>query len=145
MRASALPGLVLLALVGALVASVACSNQGEGQFCSMANGNSDCQDGLQCIRAPGVTAGVNPTRCCPPPAQATTPECSLNTGGLDASTAAGNVPEGGPETGSPGEASAPEASAAEASAAEASAAEASAPEASTDSGPDAGSPDALPE
>lgn len=149
MRASALPGLVLLAFVGALVASVACSNQGEGQFCDTANGNNDCQDGLECLRAPGVmaSAGQNPNRCCPiPPAQPTTPECSLNTSALtDASTAVGNLPEGGAEAGNPGEASAPEASAAEASAAEASAGEASVPEASSDSGPDAGSPDALPE
>jgi hypothetical protein len=150
MRAPALPGLALLAFVGALVASVACSNQGEGQFCDTANGNSDCQDGLQCVAAPGLPSGlVNTNRCCPiPPAQATTPECSRNTGALDAATAVGDVfaqPEAAAEAGNPGEASATEASTPEASAAEASAAEASVAEASTDSGPDGGSPDALPE
>jgi hypothetical protein len=80
MRVPSLPALLLLAFVGAATASVACSNQGEGEFCDPNNGNNDCQDGLECIAAPGVTSAVNRDRCCPiPPAQPTTTACSLST------------------------------------------------------------------
>jgi hypothetical protein len=157
MRAPALSAVLLLAFVGALSASAACSNQGEGEFCSTANGNNDCQDGLQCMAAPGLPPSlVNADRCCPiPPAQPTTAACSLNTTAeLEASTEVGDViaaPEGGDATtsdavsaaeGGPPEASAPDAKAAEASAPEGSAPEGAAPDAP---GPDTGSADASPE
>jgi hypothetical protein len=127
MRAPALPRLLLLAFVGAVLASVACSNQGEGEFCTMANGNNDCQDGLECLAAPGVTgsASVNKNRCCPiPPAQPTTSACALNTSTMiDAST---EIPDVISNLGSDAEAG-------------------SAPEASAPPTPDAGHADALPE
>ena len=152
MRASALPGLLLLAFVGALVASVACSNQGEGEFCTMANGNNDCQDGLECMAAPGVTGSVNDNRCCPiPPAQPTTAACSRNMGTvIDASTEIPDVISdvgsadvadvGSADVGSADAGSADVGSADVGSDAEAGSAEASAPPT-----PDAGHADALPE
>ena len=94
MRAPALSAVLLLAFVGALSASAACSNQGEGEFCNTSNGNNDCQDGLECKAAPGVPSGaVNADRCCPiPPAQPTTAVCSQPAGvGTDASTEVGDV------------------------------------------------------
>ena len=65
----------------AVVMASACSNQGEGAFCDPQNGNNDCDDGLTCEAAPGLSrAMVNSNRCCPiPPAQPTTSACSLNT------------------------------------------------------------------
>jgi hypothetical protein len=72
MRLTALASLAPFAFfagVAGLIASVACSNQGEGDFCSLQNGNNDCQSGLSCVAAPGLTgmAGTT-TRCCPPSA-----------------------------------------------------------------------------
>ena len=62
----------------AVVMASACSNQGEGAFCQI---TSDCDDGLECGPAPGLSrAMVNSNRCCPiSPAQPTTSACSLNT------------------------------------------------------------------
>lgn len=75
--------LAVPALVAGLVVA-ACSDEGEGQPCDPRannNGNDDCQSGLICK----TQAGGSP-RCCPPdPAQATTPECTLPSGGVDAS------------------------------------------------------------
>ncbi len=80
MRAPRLPALLLLALVASMTAAIACSNQGEGEYCDTNNGNNDCQDGLACVPAPGVTGTVNRDRCCPVlPAQPTTAACSLST------------------------------------------------------------------
>jgi hypothetical protein len=147
MRRPSLPALLLLAFVGAVTASVACSNQGEGEFCSSNNGNNDCQDGLECIPAPGVNATtVNRDRCCPiPPAQPTTAECSLPTTTLiDAATEVPDViPGSGPdaEAGSAAEASAPIPDAGAGTAQEASAV---VPDAHA-STPDAGPGDALAE
>jgi hypothetical protein len=160
MRAPALPGLLLLAFVGAVVASVACSNQGEGEVCDTANGNNDCQDGLFCdMSPPGVPASsVNRDRCCPiPPAQPTTAACTLSTSTvIDASTEipdvisnvgsdaeAGSAPEGSapPDAGHDADASTeiPDVISDVGSDAEAG----SAPEGSAP--PDAGHADALPE
>jgi hypothetical protein len=100
MRAPALSALALLALLGVVTSFTACSNQGEGEFCDMNNGSDDCQSGLVCEKAPGITAAVNPTRCCPiPPAQPTTSACSLpTTTTLDASTEVPDVIPGiGPD------------------------------------------------
>jgi hypothetical protein len=145
MRAHALPGLLLLALVGAVLAS-ACSNQGEGEFCTIANGNNDCQDGLECMAAPGVTASVNKNRCCPiPPGQPTTSACALNTSTvIDASTEIpdaipGSTPDA--EAGSSSEASAPASPDATVDAGTEMADVTTVPEAT----PDAGHADALPE
>ena len=81
MRISALASLAPFALftgVAALVASIACSNQGEGDYCDPQNGNNDCQNGLTCETAPGLAGGAvtTPSRCCPtPPAPATKAVC----------------------------------------------------------------------
>ena len=106
------PALLLFAFVTSLTASLACSNQGEGEFCDSNNGNNDCQGGLECVPAPGLSGTLtNRDRCCPIlPAQPTTSACSLNTTTvIDAST---EVPDAavspGPdaEAGNPSEASA---------------------------------------
>jgi hypothetical protein len=111
MRAPALPALLLLALVASMTAAVACSNQGEGDFCDSNNGNNDCQDGLECVPAPGVTGSVNRDRCCPVlPAQPTTAACSLSTTTvIDAATEVpdgSNLPSPGAEAGGASEAGA---------------------------------------
>ena len=75
--------LAVPALVAGLVVA-ACSDEGEGQPCDPRagnNGNDDCQSGLICKQQ----AGGSP-RCCPSdPSQATTSECKLPSGGVDAS------------------------------------------------------------
>jgi hypothetical protein len=93
------PALLLFAVLASLTALIACSNQGEGEYCDQSNGDNDCQSGLVCKPAPGLT-GTFTTRCCPmSPADATTSACGLNTTTvLDASAAIG-------DTGSPSEAS----------------------------------------
>jgi|HubBroStandDraft_6_1064221.scaffolds.fasta_scaffold833043_2 hypothetical protein len=93
------PALLLFAVLASLTALVACSNQGEGEYCDPMNGDNDCQSGLVCIAAPGLT-GMFTSRCCPmSAADATTAACGLNTTtALDASAAIG-------DTGSPSEAS----------------------------------------
>ena len=84
------PILLSLLAVPAFVAGVmlaACSDEGEGQPCDTRannNGNDDCQAGLVCT---AQASGGGP-RCCPPDrSQATTPECALPSGGVDASSA----------------------------------------------------------
>ncbi len=91
-----------------MIASIACSNQGEGEFCTV---DSDCQSGLVCdSKAPGVTGTVNTSRCCPsPPSPGTTPACMATQGQIDSGTEVGDVavaPEAAPaETGTGAEAS----------------------------------------
>ncbi len=109
MRASAL----LVPAFLAVVMASACSNQGEGDFCDPNNGNNDCDTGLECVAAPGLSGGtVNRNRCCPiAPAQPTTSACSLNTSTvIEAGT---EVPDafasGVPEAGAAVEAGPPDA------------------------------------
>jgi hypothetical protein len=89
------PASFFVAVVVSLAASVACSNQGEGEYCSMDNGvtGGDCQNGLECIAAPGVGAGVaDPHRCCPVDlSQATTAVCMESAVQLDASNEIGDA------------------------------------------------------
>jgi hypothetical protein len=94
-----LPAAALLAVL----ASGACSNQGEGEACDSRadnQGTSDCQDGLVCRSISGVSG----PRCCPPPGQQTSSAvCAGNTGALpDASPAPpedGATESGGAEAG----------------------------------------------
>jgi hypothetical protein len=139
MRVSAL---LVPAFVAVLAAS-ACSNQGEGSVCDQNNGSNDCETGLTCVHAPGLSAGlVNSNRCCPtPPAQPTTAVCTFNTSSqLEAGTEvpdafANGVPETGTaETGGP-----------EASTPEAGTPDAAVPPAEAGALPDAASTDASPE
>jgi hypothetical protein len=105
------PALLLFAVVTSLAASLACSNQGEGEFCSQSNGDNDCQGGLSCVPAQGLsTALTNRDRCCPiPPAQPTTAACSISTTTvIDAATEVPDAiatPAPDAEAGSPTEAS----------------------------------------
>jgi hypothetical protein len=77
-----------LLLAFAAVALASCKGEGEGMPCDTRagnNGNDDCQSPLVCT--PGLS--VNGPRCCPVDRQhnATTPECALGSGVIDASTA----------------------------------------------------------
>ena len=87
-----LPRFAFAALASALLALLACSNQGEGERCdhNASNlGNDDCQNGLTCVQQNALTNGMGYDACCPfDRTQATTAVCSLNQAtGLDA----GNV------------------------------------------------------
>ena len=75
-----------LAFVVALaVAAVGCSLQAEGERCSVANGNSDCESPLVCTKHELLT-GSTVDRCCPSDrSQATTSTCAITfTGATDA-------------------------------------------------------------
>jgi hypothetical protein len=70
-------GLVAISLVAlaCVLGTGGCSNQSEGDQCSTANGNDDCQDGLACVS--GAPFNSNYDRCCPPdPTQVTTQACT---------------------------------------------------------------------
>jgi hypothetical protein len=108
---------------------VACSNQGEGEFCDTRFQNDDCQSGLVCVeQAPGLSAmeGIVTSRCCPSDStQATTAACMTNVAGVgdasnevgeasvDAASEAGSSEvDAAPEAGRPADASAASADAA---------------------------------
>lgn len=71
-----------------LLASSACSNQGEGERCDRRNDNADCASGLVCTSK--ETLKSNSDLCCPPPPQVpSVAECTPGSGGVgapDAST-----------------------------------------------------------
>lgn len=69
------------------VAASGCTQQGEGERCSVANGSNDCESPLVCTRRELLTAS-SVDRCCPADrAQASTVECSVTfTGSVDAGT-----------------------------------------------------------
>jgi hypothetical protein len=98
------PVLFSLLAVPVLAAGIvfsACSDEGEGQPCSLQNGSNDCQSNLTCQTVPNA----NGPRCCPTDlSQATTPECSLPNGGVDASPAPPDVSTDTSSQDSPGEA-----------------------------------------
>lgn len=56
-----------LLLAGGLTAALAaCSRQGEGERCSLLNGNRDCDGGLVCTPASELRSGDDGVdRCCP--------------------------------------------------------------------------------
>jgi len=91
MRRPLLFSLLVVPLLAAGLVVVACSNESEGQPCSHLagnNGNDDCDSNLTCQDL----IGVEGPRCCPPDrSQATTPECALPSGGVDASPAPPDV------------------------------------------------------
>src|SRR5262249_25367017 len=74
-----------------------CSNQGEGQLCSVLNSqDGDCQDGLIC------TAKIGYMACCPP-SGSTQPACMGNGNmGASSSTGTGGTGTGGSGTGGSG-------------------------------------------
>ena len=105
MRRPTLFSLLVAPVLAAGLVVAACSDEGEGQPCDSQagnNGNDDCQSGLTCQQIEN-TQGF---RCCPPDrSQATTPECALPSGGVDASPAAPDVRTGEASSqDSPGEA-----------------------------------------
>jgi hypothetical protein len=81
---------LVVGLLSVAITIGACSNESEGQPCSTANGNDDCNDGLVCVKPPNAAATNAPTVCCPQDlSQATTTECSVPSFTLgDGSTAA---------------------------------------------------------
>ena len=77
-----------LALIATLALGTSgCSQQGEGDRCSVANGSNDCEAPLVCTRRELLTASTV-DRCCPADrAKAGTVECSVTfTGSVDAGT-----------------------------------------------------------
>jgi hypothetical protein len=86
MRRPTLFSLLAIPVVAFGLVVAACSDEGEGQPCDPRagnNGNDDCQSGLTC-----QTENLPSPRCCPPDrSQATTPECAIPSGGVDASPA----------------------------------------------------------
>jgi hypothetical protein len=117
---------LVVCLLSTVVTVGACSNESEGQPCSTANGNDDCDDGLVCVKPPNSAATNAPTVCCPQDlSQATTPECSVPSFTLgDGSTAA-------PETSTSGDGPATDA-----------AADTTSPDAATDAAADRTTPEA---
>jgi hypothetical protein len=87
MRRPLLFSLLVVPVLATGLVIAACSDEAEGQPCSHQagnNGSDDCQTGLTCQDI----IGVQGPRCCPPNrSQATTPECALPSGGVDASPA----------------------------------------------------------
>lgn len=83
MPRSTRPGLALF--VALALAAVGCSLQAEGERCSVANGNGDCEGALLCTKHEQLT-GTTVDRCCPTDrSQATTTECAITfTGSSDA-------------------------------------------------------------
>jgi hypothetical protein len=94
--------LALLGLGVAVLGQAGCSNQSEGQRCSVENGNDDCQDGLIC-KSKDLLNGAQDSLCCPadskaavapacrPPSQTTTPpaptgDASTSDASTDSST-----------------------------------------------------------
>lgn len=66
-------------VVGGFIALVACSNQGEGERCEIANGDDDCKtdEDLICYKAESLNVKVTSSaRCCPRDrSKATHPAC----------------------------------------------------------------------
>jgi hypothetical protein len=87
MRRPILFSLLAVPVLATGLVVAACSDEAEGQPCSHQagnNGTDDCQSGLICQDI----VGVQGPRCCPQDrSQATTPECALPSGGVDASPA----------------------------------------------------------
>jgi hypothetical protein len=97
--------LVGSAVVMSLLWLGACSNQGEGDACSIDSGNDDCQSGLVCTKA--STFGSNSDLCCPPNlADATVAACrqraTNNAGSSGASGSSGSSGTAGGTSGTAG-------------------------------------------
>ncbi len=78
-----LAGIAALVLVGGWIALSACSNQGEGERCEIANNDDDCKtdEGLVCFPKAQLSPPYNNAdRCCPRDrSQATTDPCKFPT------------------------------------------------------------------
>lgn len=85
-------------LFAGIVVGSACSNQGEGERCEIANGNNDCKtdEGLLCYPANQLN-NSNSDRCCPAKRElSTSPVCKLQT--LFDASGGTTVDSGGPVT-----------------------------------------------
>ena len=145
MRTSVLAPFALFAAVATAVAtvtlsgSIACTNQGEGDYCDPLNGDNDCQNGLKCEPAPGLSSSLaHNDRCCPTDtALAKTAACmagAFDGGGPTATPDAGN------EAGADASIDAPsEATVSDAPVADTATEAATTPDASVDAGADAAS------
>ncbi len=86
-------GALALLLCAYGVAAGGCSRQAEGERCDhTANGDEDCDEGLECVRPRGSTVD----RCCPP---AGAPIDDARCNGSDASIATGGTAGSTSETG----------------------------------------------
>lgn len=93
--------LALLGLGVAVLGQAGCSNQSEGQRCSLENNNDDCQENLVC-KAKDLLNGAQDSLCCPadsekatapacrPPSQTTTTPTPVDASTSDSSTDASN-------------------------------------------------------
>ncbi|WP_394837528.1 MSCRAMM family adhesin SdrC [Pendulispora rubella] len=88
---------VAFCVFGALGAAFApgCSNQAEGERCSIDNGNSDCESNLECVSVGNGPSGSQ-FRCCPNPrTSSSSAACRGETTANDATTPT--------DTGAPGD------------------------------------------
>lgn len=90
-------------ITAGFIALAACSNQGEGERCEIANGSDDCKtdEGLICYSATDL--GSTSDRCCPSDrSKATHPACKTPISGVgsdaQAPTDSGPTDEGGSTT-----------------------------------------------
>jgi hypothetical protein len=82
--------------VAVLAASGGCSNQSEGDRCSVLNGNDDCSDGLECVAAAEFLGQSGADICCPLKGNSTsTTLCGLRNNQTATDAA---IPEAGPDT-----------------------------------------------
>jgi hypothetical protein len=80
-RATRLAFAALASLAALALGAVGCSQQAEGERCSVANGSADCEAPLVCTKRDLLT-GSTVDRCCPADrAQATTAECAVTFSG----------------------------------------------------------------
>ena len=88
-----------------LVFAFACSKQGEGQHCSIANVNNDCDDNLICVPPRGANACGDPAKelstclpsiCCPPrPQRSNVEACNQYQYGVSTATGGSSAAGGG--------------------------------------------------
>jgi hypothetical protein len=84
--------IVGLGLVGFLANVTGCSNQSEGQACSVDNVNADCEDGLVCVTRTELNTQVD--ICCKPTGS-TNPACIPGNLGSSSSSSSSGAGGGG--------------------------------------------------
>ena len=84
--------IVGLGIFGATALMPGCSNQAEGQACSIDNVNADCEDGLVCVSKTELDTQVD--ICCKP-SGSTNPACIPGNLGSSSSSSSSSSGEGG--------------------------------------------------
>jgi hypothetical protein len=84
--------IVGVGLVGVLAWMPACSNEAEGQACSVDNVNADCEDGLVCVSKSELNTQAD--ICCKP-SGSTNPACIPGNLGSSSSSSSGEGGAGG--------------------------------------------------